>query len=56
MKSLIVLIVGGLLFEGNSKITLFLPLDGELALASHWVAVSDTEKRPKHGFLRPKNA
>ena len=32
------------------------PLDGDLAVESHWVAVSDTEKRPKHGFLRPKNA
>ena len=28
------------------------PLDDELALASHWVAMSDTEKRPKRGFQR----
>jgi len=52
MKSLIVLIVGGLLFEGNSKITLFLPLDSELRLASHWVVKIDAQSVALHSLYQ----
>ena len=36
----------------GNNVTAFTPLDRELAVGSLWVAMSDTEKRPKRGFLR----